>query len=177
MLGERLPKPSRQGTNKQCSLICCGSRSQAGKRGADKLFLMYSYGDGLPKDHTEAMKWLRRAAAESYVHGRFDRDLMRAYGEVVPEDYREWFLKAAGQAGRLQFQRRRSRRGWFRTAAEHEQSILGSDDAFNLGVIYDIGVGVPEDDAEAARWFRKAAERGDFTALLITGQGSSQDDA
>ena len=66
---------------------------------------------------------------------------------------------------------------WFRTAAEHEHSILGSDDAFNLGVIYDIGVGVPEDDAEAARWFRKAAERGDFTALLITGQGSSQDDA
>ena len=148
---------------------------KAGERGAVKLFLMYSYGDGLPKDHTEAMKWLRRAAEESYVfYAPFDRDLMRAYGEVVPEDledYSEWLRKAAD----VQFNVVAAVR-WFRTVAEHEQSILGSA-AFNLGVIYDIGVGVPEDDAEAARWFRKAAEQGDSTALLITGQGYWQDKA
>ena len=30
---------------------------------------------------------------------------------------------------------------------------------FNLGVIYDNGEGVPEDDAEAVKWFRMAAEQ------------------
>jgi TPR repeat protein len=30
----------------------------------------------------------------------------------------------------------------------------------NLGVMYDNGQGVPEDDAEAVRWYRLAADRG-----------------
>jgi TPR repeat protein len=37
----------------------------------------------------------------------------------------------------------------------------GDADAQNdLGVMYDNGNGVPQDHAEAAKWFRKAAERG-----------------
>ena len=28
---------------------------------------------------------------------------------------------------------------------------------FNLGIMYDKGIGVPENDAEAVKWFRKAA--------------------
>ena len=31
---------------------------------------------------------------------------------------------------------------------------------FNLGVMYGRGEGVPEDDAEAVKWYRKAAEQG-----------------
>jgi uncharacterized protein len=31
---------------------------------------------------------------------------------------------------------------------------------YNLGVMYAIGQGVPEDDAEAVKWYRKAAEQG-----------------
>ena len=31
---------------------------------------------------------------------------------------------------------------------------------FNLGVMYAEGRGVPQDDAEAARWYRLAAEQG-----------------
>ena len=34
----------------------------------------------------------------------------------------------------------------------------------NLGVMYDKGEGVPEDDAEAVRWYRRAAEQGDAYA-------------
>ena len=34
----------------------------------------------------------------------------------------------------------------------------------NLGVMYDNGNGVPENDAEAVKWFRKAANQGDATA-------------
>ena len=32
---------------------------------------------------------------------------------------------------------------------------------FNLGVMYDNGMGVPENDAEAVKWYRKAADQGD----------------
>ena len=35
---------------------------------------------------------------------------------------------------------------------------------FNLGVMYRDGQGVPQDDAQAAAWFRKAAEQGDAVA-------------
>ena len=36
-----------------------------------------------------------------------------------------------------------------------------ADAQYNLGLMYDYGGGVPEDDAEAVRWYRKAAEQGD----------------
>ena len=31
---------------------------------------------------------------------------------------------------------------------------------YNLGVMYDNGMGVPENDAEAVKWYRKAADQG-----------------
>ena len=35
-----------------------------------------------------------------------------------------------------------------------------ADAQYNLGIMYDTGLGVPENDAEAVKWFRKAAEQG-----------------
>mgnify|MGYP000046908671 CR=1 FL=1 len=35
---------------------------------------------------------------------------------------------------------------------------------FNLGVIYDYGEGVPENDKEAVKWYRKSAEQGNAKA-------------
>jgi TPR repeat protein len=35
----------------------------------------------------------------------------------------------------------------------------------SLGRAYEAGEGVPRDDAEAVRWFRKAADQGDATGL------------
>ncbi len=34
----------------------------------------------------------------------------------------------------------------------------------NLGVMYENGQGVPQDDAEAVKWYHKAAEQGHATA-------------
>ncbi|MGH8460266.1 MAG: tetratricopeptide repeat protein [Stenotrophobium sp.] len=54
---------------------------------------------------------------------------------------------------------------------------------FNLGVIYDKGLGVQQDDAEAAQWFRESAGQGDANAqyalgvLYADGRGVAQDDA
>jgi TPR repeat protein len=52
---------------------------------------------------------------------------------------------------------------------------------FTMGYVYDIGWGVPRDDAEAVRWYRKAAELGHAGAqyslgwMYDCGRGISQD--
>ncbi len=46
---------------------------------------------------------------------------------------------------------------------------------YNLGIVYYKGRGVPQDDAEAVTWYRKAAEQGfasaQFTLGLMYGSG------
>jgi len=54
---------------------------------------------------------------------------------------------------------------------------------FNLGVMYDEGDGVPEDDAEAVKWYRKAADQGlaeaqsNLGLMYANGKGVPEDDA
>ena len=54
---------------------------------------------------------------------------------------------------------------------------------YDLGVMYDYGIRVPEDDAKAVHWYRKAAERGDAEAqyelglMYDYGEGVPEDDA
>ena len=58
--------------------------------------------------------------------------------------------------------RRRAGTGW--------PPIRGTPDAQNnLGVMYANGEGVPEDDAEAVRWYRLAADQGDADAQYNLG--------
>ena len=40
---------------------------------------------------------------------------------------------------------------------------------FNLGIMYQIGRGIPQNDAEAFKWYRKAAEQGYATAQFNIG--------
>jgi TPR repeat protein len=53
---------------------------------------------------------------------------------------------------------------------------------YNLGLMYDIGKGVPQDDAEAVKWYSKAAEQGNAWAqdnlgvMYAKGNGVPQDD-
>ena len=53
----------------------------------------------------------------------------------------------------------------------------------NLGLMYDLGVGVPENKAEAARWYRLAAEQGNALAqtnlglMYANGEGIPQNNA
>ena len=54
---------------------------------------------------------------------------------------------------------------------------------YNLGVMYEQGIGTPEDLSEAAKWYRRAAEQGDPEAqsnlgvLYDQGRGMAQDQA
>jgi TPR repeat protein len=53
---------------------------------------------------------------------------------------------------------------------------------YNLGLLYYQGEGVPQDLAEAARWYRRAADRGDALSqynlglMFSLGEGVPQDD-
>ena len=75
-------------------------------------------------------------------------------------------------------------RGDYETAYKELLPLALAGDAaaqFNLGLMYDRGHGVPQDDAEAAKWFRKAAEQVDALAkyslgvMYREGQGVPQD--
>ena len=53
---------------------------------------------------------------------------------------------------------------------------------YNLGVMYQYGRGVKQDDFEAVKWYRKAADQGDAASqsslgfMYINGQGVKQND-
>ena len=58
-----------------------------------------------------------------------------------------------------------------------------ADSQYNLGVMYDTGQGVPQDDAEAVKWYRLAAAQGlaeaqyNLGLMYANGEGVPQDDA
>jgi TPR repeat protein len=65
-----------------------------------------------------------------------------------------------------------AQRGDFTTALQEWQPLAeaGSSTAqYNLAIMYANGEGVPQDDGEAARWYRLAAEQGSVAAQLSLG--------
>ena len=71
------------------------------------------------------------------------------------------------------------------TIGQEENSTWSSRDAsaqFNLGLMYANGEGVPQDDAEAVKWYLKAAEQGNVKAqfnlglMYDDGYGVAEDD-
>ncbi len=60
------------------------------------------------------------------------------------------------------------------------ETFSGQDTQYNLGTLYENGLGVKQDNAEAVKWFPKAAEQGDANAqfnlavLYHNGQGVKQ---
>ena len=95
-----------------------------------------------------------------------------AGGVAIAQDY-DAGLKAA-QAGD------------FQTALKEWKPLADQGDAcaqYNLGLMYADGEGVPEDDAEAARWYRLAADQGlagaqrNLGLMYANGRGVPEDDA
>lgn len=76
------------------------------------------------------------------------------------------------------------KRGDYATALEAWRPLAEQGDVhaqFDLGAMYDHGMGVPPNDAEAAKWYRLAAEQGHLDAQFsiglayVKGQGVRQD--
>ncbi len=110
------------------------------------LGLMYTTGEGVPKDAAKAVEWYRQAAAQGLVQAQFFLGWMYDNGEGVPKDAAkaaEWWQKAATQGD---------------AAAQT-----------SLGVMYYRGKGLPKDNAKAVEWWQKAAAQG--LALAQTNLG------
>jgi len=75
-------------------------------------------------------------------------------------------------------------KGDFKTALDELRPLAAKNDPnaqFLLGMLYDAGKGVPQDQAAAASWYRRAAKQNHLLAqlflgvLLYSGQGVKQD--
>ena len=98
-----------------------------------RLGFMYFYGQGVPQDGAEAVRWVRMAAEQGYPAAQNHLGSFYSAGKGVPQD--------PAEAVR-----------WFRAAAEqgHGLSMVW------LGVSYEKSVGVPQDYVQAHKWFNLA---------------------
>lgn len=75
--------------------------AEMGNAGAQlNLGVMYDFGQGVPEDDVEAVKWYRKAAEQGLAQAQFNLAVMYDDGEGVPEDDDEavkWYRKAAEQ--------------------------------------------------------------------------------
>ena len=115
------------------------------------------YGNGVAKDETEAVKWLRKSAEQNNPGGEFWLGAAYSAGLGVAKDEAEavrWYTKAA------------------------EQGFVPAQ--YNVGQAYYLGNGVAKNTADAARWWQKAAEQGfakaQYNLGYHSGDGAKKDD-
>jgi TPR repeat protein len=126
---------------------------------------MYFFGEGVPEDLAEAFKWYRMAAEQGHVVAQRRLGNIYFYGDGVTRDHAEaakWWRKAAEQGdadaqdelGDMYYNAQDYVEAvkWYRKAAEQ-----GDERAqYTLGMLWAEGdEGVPEDDAEAEKWYNE----------------------
>ena len=115
--------------------------------------------------------WYRKAADQGYAAAQASLAKLYVTGRGVPQDYAQamaWFRKAADQGDRPA----RPASANLRQRPRRDARLRAGDDmvsqgrrqelsvAFNnVGYLYDNGLGVPEDFAQAMSWYRKAADQ------------------
>ena len=105
---------------------------------------MYYEGKAVPKDYAEAAKWYRKAAENGNVHASNKLGEMYLNGVEVTKDYAEafrLFCEATDGYGDDSMEAR-----------------------YNLGYMYEHGLGVKKDMNAARQWYMKAAEQGHVEA-------------
>jgi len=145
----------------------------------------HASGQGVPKDEAEAVKWYRKAAEQGYDMAQFNLGICYYHGRGVSKDKAEavrWYCRAAGQgyagmhAGefvicsdtgeRVPQKNLMEAARLNRKVADHGNAVA----QFFLGMDYYLGLGVPEDLVEAARWFNLSAGQGNKLAKEMLAQ-------
>ena len=130
----------------------------------------------VPKNPDESIRWYKRAAHLGSFEAMHSLGSCYSEGYLVGEDKaaaRKWYRKAVqtGNPGSIWYYARFLRdqgehadaAAWFRRGAELEQRYCYDYLADMLAA----GQGVPKDDAEATKWYRKFAETGSFTGVAV----------
>jgi uncharacterized protein len=118
---------------------------------------MYELGADLPKSHSDAVSWYRKGAEKgnAKIQVKLATVLLNQKG---PIDYSE-----------------------VRSLCQEAFNHNSSSGAYCLGMLYQKGLGLPRDSAQAAKWFTKAADMGHSRAMLqlgemhLKGEGVKQD--
>lgn len=95
---------------------------------------MYSIGEGLSQDYSQAFSWFEKAANQGHIESAHNIGLLYEKGRGAPKNYKQamnWYKRAA--------------------AAGY------SDSQLNLGVMYSEGIGVDRDVNKAIELFKMAA--------------------
>ena len=106
------------------------------------LGVMYSKGQGVTQDYTEAARWLKLAATQGDEFAQSNLGVMYSKGQGVTQDYTE-ALK------------------WDRLAATQGYALA----QFNLGVMYYKGQGVAQENVLAHMWWNVSGAQGNISAL------------
>lgn len=118
----------------------------------------YETGDGVQKDHEQAIAWYQKAADQGNRYAQTMIGYSYEIGYGVPQDF--------GQAA-----------SWFKKAAEQGEAAAQA----LLGYSYGAGKGLPQDYQQALSWYRKAADQGDslgqafLGSAYFEGQGVTKD--
>jgi TPR repeat protein len=141
---QETPTPATPGSVEKPFLVDLRARALLGQAQAQfDLGVCYRFGQGVPKNKAEAVKWYRRAAEQGYAKAQYNLGVSYDFGTGVPRDH--------GQAAK-----------WYRKAAMQGHAKA----QFNLGVSYKYGQGVPRDYAEAYAWLSLAAGSGGVKRAL-----------
>ncbi|KAG0224719.1 hypothetical protein BGW42_004938 [Actinomortierella wolfii] len=139
----------------------------------NNLAWMYDLGRGVEQDDAKAMEWCIKSAKQGCKEAQCGLGISYAIGlEVEQDDEKaiDWFRKAVEQDdpdAKLHIKSIESRRqqpkdealegfAWYHHASEKGDAAA----SYNLGMLYEKGIGVEKDIARAAECFGKAFEQG-----------------
>lgn len=154
----------------------------------------YAYGLGVRQDNAQALKWYRSAAIQN-VPPAFNA-LGWAYLQGLgvphsPSDALLWYERSADLGspnaayeigwiyGNVEPVNNIDAMRWYRIAAAHQHREAQN----NIGALYEGGLGVERDYAQAAYWYQLASDAGLVRAryqlanLYLNGRGVEQDTA
>jgi TPR repeat protein len=119
----------------------------------------YRTGAGVAQDYAQALAWSRKAAAQELLPAQAMIGQMYLKGEGVKRDDKvafDWYLKAANQTT--------FPRGFDPVADAGAFRTIRAAASYLVGLMYEGGVGAPQDAAQAKNWFARATELGSAEA-------------
>lgn len=155
----------------------------------------YAKGQGVPQDLTEAVKWWRKAAAQG--HTAAQRSLASVQERQNSPGATRVQNSASGTSGAASFGtgvevsqnfekgRSAARAGNYAAAIKEWRPLAESGHVraqFNLGALYEGGLGVQKNMPAAANWYSRAADKGHARAqynlgiMYLEGRGVTRDD-
>lgn len=165
--------------------------AEAGHAEAQKsLGFLYTEGKGVPRDQAEADMWFRKAGEKGNVGANFASALLAlartnpAAEPIAPGTQRSQSTRPTGEF-RSPLLRGLSRAGSSPTngaavARSDSDEPKDAEGKYQLGLKFENAVGVRQDFAEAAKWYRLAAEGGHAAAqkklglFFASGKGVDQ---